>query len=213
MNGKSIAPHEALFIHFNNDAPPGDPKRINRSSLGGSFATPLDVNGSYGLSLYFPPVDFANGATMADHIQWSYLGLDDPFADERSDEAEAGGLWIDQNQWIATNTDSHRIILVDGTGAPLHSPSDYLVVGPAQPPPLIESSSFTPSTMQPGPSGTFSITWTSTPGSRFVIESSTDLRFWVIIEPDHPAGGTVTQFHQSTFPSDPRTQFYRVWRK
>ena len=98
LNGVSIASGESLFIHFNNDAP-AQPNRLNRSALGGVFATPLDQD-AYGLALYFDPVTFSLGSTMADSLQWSLGGTDDNFADERSDEAQTGGLWQNQSEWM-----------------------------------------------------------------------------------------------------------------
>ena len=103
LNGVSIAPGASLFVHFLNDAPGGDPTRINASSLG-SFAAPFDT-GSYAIQLYFAPVSFGNGATIADHAQWSVGGVDNTTADERSDEAETGGVWTDQSQWISTQSE------------------------------------------------------------------------------------------------------------
>jgi hypothetical protein len=125
FNGFTVEAGTSLFVHFNNDSP-GGPDHINRSTLGGQFATPLDPN-AFSMSLFFPPLDFNNGNTMADHLQWSIGGIDDTTADERSDEAQSGGVWTDQSTWIATQNTTLRIILKDTTGQVLHGPSDYAV--------------------------------------------------------------------------------------
>jgi hypothetical protein len=127
LNGVTIQSGTSLFFHFLNDAP-ADPDHINISSVG-LVAVPLD-NGPYAISLYFPPVVFANGDTMADHIQWSIGGVDDASADERSDEAEAGGLWTDQSLWVSTAVDTVLIRLNAGAESTvLHGPGDYTSSG------------------------------------------------------------------------------------
>ena len=129
LNGVSLAAGASLFVHFNNDAPLGDPSRFNISGIGGSFALPLD-NGPYGLQIYFSPVNFGNGNTIADHLQWSINGVDDLSADERSDEAEAGGVWTDQNAWIATQSTTTMILQKPGAELThLHGPDDFIVQG------------------------------------------------------------------------------------
>ncbi|MFK7894696.1 MAG: hypothetical protein AB8G23_02610 [Myxococcota bacterium] len=136
LNGVSIPAGGSIFIHFLNDAPGGDPTRINVSSLG-AFATPFD-SGSYGIQIYFAPVSFGNGNTIADHAQWSVDGIDNTSADERSDEAENGGVWTDQSQWIATQSDTLSIELAAAAeGLVLHSPTSYVVNNPA--PPVVPS--------------------------------------------------------------------------
>ena len=127
LNGVVIESRTSLFIHFNNDGPSGSDD-IDRAELGGFFATPLDSD-AYGMGLYING-DFGSGFAIADHLQWSIDGQDNSNADERSDEAEKGGAWTDQNQWIATTPDSLRILLADKTGRELHGPDDYIVVEP-----------------------------------------------------------------------------------
>lgn len=129
LNGVTIEAGTSFFIHFNNDAP-GGPDSRNASQVG-RFAGPLDT-GPYGMSLYFPPVSFSNGNRIADHLQWSEGGVDNDRADERSDEAQAGGVWTDQSAWIATDADTIRIRLVDESGKALHGPDDYEAIGPPQ---------------------------------------------------------------------------------
>ena len=127
LNGISLSPGSSLFLHYNNDAI--ESNEINISSLGGQFAT-LERN-AYGLQLYFTPVVFFNGNTIADHLQWSIGGVDNFSADERSDEAENGGVWEDQSEWIAVTADTSQIDLVDLSGGVLHSPDDYMVTEPS----------------------------------------------------------------------------------
>ena len=124
LNGVSIAAGESLIIHTNNDAAAAN--AINVSSLG-NFAGPFD-QGSFGMQIYFDPVSFGNGNQIADHIQWSLGGVDNTTADERSDEAENGGVWIDQNEWISTSSTTTSIVLTDTTGGVLHSPANYVVI-------------------------------------------------------------------------------------
>ncbi len=132
LNGVVLAPGESIFIHFLNDAPVGDPSRINASSLG-AFATPFD-RGPFAIQLYFAPVSFGNGNTIADHAQWSVAGVDDISADERSDEAETGGVWVDQSEWISTTAITGAIELAPASeGGVLHSPADYNATTPAVP--------------------------------------------------------------------------------
>jgi hypothetical protein len=115
---------KSLFIYFDGDAP-AEPGHINRPGVGSQWAEPLS-RGSYALSLYFPPVSFVNGNTMADHVQWSINGVDNNIADERSDEAENGGVWTDQSAWVATAADSPFIsLLPQSEGLVLHGPDDY----------------------------------------------------------------------------------------
>ena len=128
LNGVTIEADTDLRIHYNNDSFGGSDD-LNIADIGGFFAGPLDQD-AYALSLYFPPVMFGNGNTMADHMQWNINGEDNTFADERSDEAVAGGLWIDDSQWIATRSDARGIILTDNTGGILHSPDNYIVIVP-----------------------------------------------------------------------------------
>ena len=129
LNGVTLQSGQSLFFHFLNDAP-ADPDHINISSVG-PVALPLD-NGPYAMSLYFPPVSFINGNTMADHVQWSIGGVDNSTADERSDEAQAGGLWTNQSLWVSTATDTTLIELQAGAESTvLHGPGDYEVVGAA----------------------------------------------------------------------------------
>lgn len=133
LNGVSINAGESLFIHFANDAPAAADNAINidNSGIGGQFALPFDSN-AYGIGLYMNS-SFGSGSSIADHIQWSIGGVDDSFADERSDEAETGGVWANQSEWIATTANTIRIELADATGGILHGPGDYNVIEPSSP--------------------------------------------------------------------------------
>ncbi len=143
LNAVTLAPGESLILHFGNDAPIGNPRRLNVSAIG-PFAGPLD-RGPWGLQIYFPPVNFGNGATIADHIQWSIAGAGNASADERSDEAQAGGVWVNQAQWIATTDESLAIELrADQAGLVLHSPASYNVIEPAEPCPADFNADTTP---------------------------------------------------------------------
>ena len=121
LNGISLEPGESLFVHFNNDA--SESNEINISTIGGNFAD-LEVE-AYGLQIYFPPIAFSNGNSIADHLQWSINGAENVTADDRSDEAENGGVWIDQADWISIAVDTDIIRLTDLSNAELHSPANY----------------------------------------------------------------------------------------
>lgn len=127
LNGLSIPAGESLFLHFLNDAPAGDATAVNISSIG-TFASPLD-RGPFGLQLYNGG-SFGNGNNIIDHLQWSIDGNDNTSADDRSDEAQSGGVWTNQSLWIATTTDTETITLTDTTGGILHSPSNYTATEP-----------------------------------------------------------------------------------
>ena len=133
FNGMSMQPGTSLFVHLNNDATGAD--AINGNSLGGLFAMPFDqfpaTGGSYAIAIYSFAAGggFGNGANIADHIQFSYNGVDNASADDRSDEAEAGGVWSDQNAWISVDADTEAITLNAGAeNTENSSPSDYTVV-------------------------------------------------------------------------------------
>lgn len=127
----TLAPGASLYVHLNNDASGAD--AINASSIGGAFAA-LERD-AYGMQIYFPPVSFGNGNTIADHLQWSIGGVDNLTADERSDEAETGGVWVDQMQWISVTAQSEKVNLDDLSGAVLHSPANYSTDEPPPPNP------------------------------------------------------------------------------
>ncbi|MAY75914.1 MAG: hypothetical protein CMJ31_14580 [Phycisphaerae bacterium] len=126
LNGITLAPGDTLTLHYENDAPKADAFAVNVSSLG-NVAGDL-LRSPYAIQIYFPPTSFGNGNQIADHIQWSLEGLDDEVADERSDEAEAGGVWEDQTLWIETSKDSLSITLNEDRIPFLpHAVDDYTV--------------------------------------------------------------------------------------
>jgi len=129
LNGVTIAPSTAITIHLNDDANPDVSTQHNASDIGAFAGFEL---GAYSLSLYFPNaagfVNFGDGNLMADFLQWSVGGVDNPVADERSDEAEAGGVWSDQSAWIDVSPSTVLIELIDPTFAELHGPDDYHVI-------------------------------------------------------------------------------------
>jgi hypothetical protein len=124
FNGINIQTGAELDIHLFNDAVAG-PGVINLSTLAGVFAGPLDT-GPFSIALYFPPAVFADGNLMADFIQWNIGGADNTIADERSDEAQAGGVWTDQSAWVSTTANTETITLkAASAGLILHGPTDY----------------------------------------------------------------------------------------
>ena len=197
LNGVSLEAGDVLHLHFLNDAPAGDSERMNISAVG-SVATPLD-RGPYAIQLYFTPVSFGNGNTIADHLQWSIDGVDNTSADERSDEAQGGGVWVDQGEWIATSADSTRILLDDLSGGVLHSPSDYVVEGPTPEPALFELASITREA-----NGDVTLTWPVQPDVEYEVQRGDDLEgFTSIGEPT-----TSGSFTDTSAPAG--RSFYRV---
>ncbi len=130
FNGVTIETGTSVFVHFNNDAPGGDPDRINRSTLGGGFATPLDQD-AYGLQIYFPAqngsVSFGNSALIGDHLQWNIDGAGVGSAESRTGQAVSQSLWTTGGDFIATESDSTRIDLIDLSGDVPGAPSEYEV--------------------------------------------------------------------------------------
>ena len=123
FNGMTLIAGESLFIHYNNDA--SLPGEINRSAIGGNFALPLDTDGSYAIQFYFL-TPFGNGNNIADHVQVSVFGADDVSADERSDEAQNGGVWDNQSEWVSILPETTRIVLREGVeNNESHGPDDY----------------------------------------------------------------------------------------
>ena len=125
FNGVTLNSNESLTVHYHNDADGSDPMAFNVADLGGLIA-PFEI-GAYSLAIYFPNaqgiVRFNDGNLMADFLQWSLDGLDNTTADERSDEAQAGGVWADQSAWINVNQFVLGIDLEAGTLP--HQSSDY----------------------------------------------------------------------------------------
>lgn len=129
LNGVTIQGGTSVFIHFNNDAPGGDPDRINRTALGGAFALPLDQD-AYGLQIYAPiggPISFGNGARIADHLQWNIGGQGAGMSEFRSSLAVGENLWTAIGDFISTEADSTRITLTDLSGDEAGAPAEYEV--------------------------------------------------------------------------------------
>lgn len=170
LNGISLAPGESLFLHVLQDAPADDPSRIN---FPGSIATPLD-QGPYGLQIYFPTssgsISFGNSNLIADHLQWAIDGVDNTRADERSDEAQSGGVWTNQNLWIATTSETTSLQLLDTTGTVLHGPENYQAVTIAEAAPdSFELDSITVEGSE------VVLTWTPAEGAFYQIRRATSL--------------------------------------
>ena len=131
FDGVTIEAGTSLFVHFNDDAPGGDPDRVNRSSLGGSFATPLDQD-AYGVQIYFPgpggSVSFGNSTLIADHVQWNIDGEGVGVAEFRTQQAVDENLWSAIGDFVATLEDSARIELTDLSGDEFGEPAEYEVV-------------------------------------------------------------------------------------
>jgi hypothetical protein len=127
LNGLVIEVGTTFHVHYNGDAPMGDEDHVNILDIGSmvSFALPLDTAGAYAIALYYPPVNFNNGGTMADYVQWSIDGVDNETADERADEAVTGGVWVSETDWVAVTEDTLRIALNDLSNAQLHASPDY----------------------------------------------------------------------------------------
>ena len=127
FNGFTLMAGESMFLMYNNDA--SAPNEFNINSIG-NFALPLDTEGAYGIQFYFQ-TPFGIGSNIADHMQFSLNGLDDGQADERSDEAVLGGLWNDENDWIAVTPETSSISINEAVVMnELHSSTDYLVENP-----------------------------------------------------------------------------------
>jgi hypothetical protein len=133
FDGVVIERGTSVFIHFNNDAPAGDPNRLNRSALGGSFALPLDQD-AYALQLYFPgtggSVNTGDTSTIADHIQWNIPGRSAGTSETRTAAAVSVGLWSRLGDFIATAPNTARIALIDLSGDDGGAPSEYSVLAP-----------------------------------------------------------------------------------
>lgn len=130
LNGVVIEPNVNIVLHLNNDAPAELDNHLNVADLGGSFAD-FEFD-AFAMGLYFPGssgnVSFGDGNTLADHIQWSLFGLNNFTADDRTDEAVAGGVWTAVDDWIDVRPTTLLIELIDPTNAELHGPDDYNVL-------------------------------------------------------------------------------------
>ncbi len=132
LTGVTIEAGTSIFIHHANDAP-ADPDRINRSTLAGNFATPLDQD-AFGMQFFFPSmkggVSFGNSALIADHIQWNINGASVGSAQFRTKQAVGQGLWSATGDFIVTAAETLRIDLTDLSGDIAGSPAEYDVTNP-----------------------------------------------------------------------------------
>lgn len=127
FNGFTLLAGESLFLMYNNDASASNEFNINTL---GNFALPLDTNGAYAIQFYFQ-TPFGVGSNIADHLQFSLDGADDGQADERSDEAIFGGVWLDENDWIPVTLETTSISIDEAVVQnDLHSSADYMVENP-----------------------------------------------------------------------------------
>ncbi|MEM1447713.1 MAG: hypothetical protein AAF726_24000 [Planctomycetota bacterium] len=131
LNGVTIQAGTPVFVHFNDDAPGGDPDRINRSDVG-PFATPLDVS-AWGLSIFDPPpggfVSFNDSTQIADYVQWNVGGAPNSTASFRAGQAVGQGLWTGANDFVSTAASTTRIDLTIVADNRLHGPGDYTLIG------------------------------------------------------------------------------------
>lgn len=130
LNGVTIESGTPIFVHFNDDAPGGDPDRINRSVVG-PFATPLDES-AWGLSIYDPPasgiVSFGDSTQIADYLQWNVGGSPNSSASTRAGQAVGEGLWTGINDFVPTSAETTRIDLTVVFDNRLHGPLDYTLI-------------------------------------------------------------------------------------
>ncbi|MEM1166270.1 MAG: hypothetical protein AAGI30_08265 [Planctomycetota bacterium] len=138
FDGITIEAGTALFVHFDDDAPAGDVDRINRSALGGAFASPLDQD-AYAMQLFFPDavgnVSFGNSSLIADHLQWNIAGEPIGSAEARTAQAVSEGLWSAPGEFVPTFANSTLIELNDPSGDFPGSPDEYEVITPSDPEP------------------------------------------------------------------------------
>ncbi len=134
LNGVEVPGETSLFIHWLDDAPAGDPERLNVTDLGGFFAAPLSSQ-VYSIGLYWPngSLSFSSAADLADHCQWSHGGADAPSATPRAGVAISAGLWSAADEWASTEEASASLVLNDATGGLLHGAADYDSIVPVCP--------------------------------------------------------------------------------
>lgn len=124
FNGTILPAGESMFLMYGNNAFAAN--EFNVADLG-NFATPLDASGAYGIQFYFR-TPFGVGANIADHLQFSFSGVGDAEAAERSDEAEDGNVWEGQDDWISVSSSTTLIELLAGAEVDeLHNSADYRV--------------------------------------------------------------------------------------
>lgn len=133
LDGVVIEAGTSVYVHFENDAPGGDADRVNRTSLGGAFALPLDQD-AYGIQIYAPiggHVSFGNSTQIADHLQWNIDGEGTGSSEARTQQAVSQNLWSATGDFIETMADSTSITLIDVSGDEQGGPIEYEVAGQA----------------------------------------------------------------------------------
>ena len=131
LNGRSLGPGDSLFIHFNNDAPTGDPSAINQTAVG-PFRVPLDQD-AFAVALFFPTasgsIAFGNSALIADHLQWSD-GTAPGGTEVRTAQAVSESLWTKTGEFVTTTPNTNRIELNDLSNGRLHGDDNYTAIEP-----------------------------------------------------------------------------------
>lgn len=132
LAGRTIAAGGKFFIHFQDDAP-ASADAIDVSALGGFTALPID-NGPYGLSIYRTS-SFIVPENMNDYLQWTddLANPGNDTADARAPIATMADLWTGLTDWIVTTDTTEVIRLADESGAELHGPDDYELIGKTPP--------------------------------------------------------------------------------
>lgn len=130
FNGVTIEAGTSVTVYIDNDAP-ANADSINRSTLGGSFALPLDQD-AYGLQIYLPTapggsISFGNSSLIADHLQWNINGEPAGQSAFRTGQAVGEGLWTNNADFIATTLGAERIELTNQGDGRLHGPANYTV--------------------------------------------------------------------------------------
>ncbi|GEM_PF-820430 len=135
LDGVILGAGESISIYFHNDAPM-DPGAMNRSDLGGFFATPLDSD-AYGIQLYRPgstgSVSFGDSTLITDHVQWNIGGSGAGGSETRTAQAVSEGLWLMTGEFVSTTMDTRSISLTDPGDGRLHGDANYSADEPCAP--------------------------------------------------------------------------------
>lgn len=126
LDGVVIEAQTSIFVHYNDDAPAGDPDRLNRSEIGGNFALPFEPK-VYVVQLLAPKPSESLPYALADHIQWKIVGQGKGVAGTKTSQAVSADLWTASLDFIGTTSATTRIDLVDLTGNDFGDPDEYLV--------------------------------------------------------------------------------------
>jgi hypothetical protein len=133
LNGQSLDSGDSLFIDWDNNGTGAN--TLDVSSLGGNAIDDLfaaATGEAVQIGIYIQG-GFGNAANLADHVQYSFDGIDVDGADNRGTVAETAELWTDQNDWISVNDGSTGLVLnadpFPGAGAS-HGVGSYSVSVP-----------------------------------------------------------------------------------